>query len=54
MKKFLAMFAIVTAVASCTQAAEEVVVEETAVDTVTAVDSTSLEVAAEGEEAAAE
>jgi hypothetical protein len=54
MKKMLAMLAIATAVASCSEAAEEIVVEETVVDTVTAVDSVALEVAAEGEEAAAE
>jgi len=54
MKKMLAMFAIAAAVASCTQATEEVVVEEPTVDTVTAVDSASLEVVTEGEEAAAE
>ena len=50
----LAMLAIATAVASCSEATEEVVVEETVVDTVTAVDSTALEVVSEGEEAAAE
>jgi hypothetical protein len=54
MKKMLAMLAIATAVASCSEATEEVVVEETVVDTVTAVDSVALEVEAEGEEAAAE
>jgi PBP1b-binding outer membrane lipoprotein LpoB len=54
MRKMLAMLAIATVVASCSEATEEVVVEETVVDTVATVDSTALEVVAEGEEAAAE
>ena len=39
----IAMFAIVALVAACGEATEEVVVEETTVDTTAVVDSTSLE-----------
>lgn len=53
MKNAILAFAMAAVAVSCTQATEEVVVEET-VDTVATVDSTSLEVVAEGEEASAE
>jgi|688.fasta_scaffold1451990_1 hypothetical protein len=43
MKKMIAMFAIAASVAACGEATEEVVVEETTVDTTAVVDSTSLE-----------
>jgi len=43
MKKIIAMFAIAASVAACSEATEEVVVEETTVDTTAVVDSTSLE-----------
>jgi len=46
---FLAAVAV-----SCVQSTEEVVVEETVVDTAAVADSASLEVETEGEEAAAE
>ncbi len=39
----IAMFAIAASVAACGEATEEVVVEETTVDTTAVVDSTSLE-----------
>jgi hypothetical protein len=54
MKKILAMIAFATLVAACNNATEEAVVEEVVVDS-TAIDTTvTEEVAAEGEEAAAE
>jgi hypothetical protein len=43
MKKMIAMFAIAVSVAACGEATEEVVVEETSVDTTAVVDTTSLD-----------
>jgi len=54
MKNAIFAFILAAVAVSCAQSTEEVVVEETVVDTVTAVDSAALEVEAEGEEAAAE
>jgi hypothetical protein len=54
MKNAIFAFLFAAVAVSCTQSTEEVVVEEVVVDTITAIDSTSLEVEAEGVEAAAE
>jgi len=54
MKNAILALAMAAVAVSCTQAAEEVVVEETVVDSVATVDSASLELPAEGEEASAE
>ena len=51
MKNAILALAMAAVAVSCTQASEEAVVEET-VDTVATVDSTALEVEAEGDEAA--
>ena len=53
MKNAILAFAMAAVAVSCTQATEEVVIEET-VDTVTAVDSVALEVEGDGVEASAE
>jgi hypothetical protein len=54
MKNAIFAFILAAVAVSCAQSTEEVVVEETVVDTVATVDSTALEVVAEGEEATAE
>jgi len=54
MKNAILAFAMAAVAVSCTQASEEAVVEEVAVDTCSTVDSTALEVEVEGVEAAAE
>ena len=54
MKNAIFAFLFAAVAVSCAESTEEVVVEEVTVDTAVAVDSTSLEVEAEGEEAAAE
>jgi hypothetical protein len=54
MKNAIFALALAVVAVSCTQASEEVVVEEVVVDTTAAIDSTLLEVEAEGVEAAAE
>ncbi len=54
MKNAIFALAMAAVAVSCTQASEEAVVEEVAVDTCSTVDSTALEVEAEGVEAAAE
>ena len=54
MKNAIFAFIFAAVAVSCIQSTEEVVVEEVVVDTTAAIDSTSLEVEAEGVEAAAE
>ena len=54
MKNAIFAFILAAVAVSCSQSTDEVVVEETTVDTTAAVDSAALEVEAEGEEAAAE